>query len=140
MAANLAKNGVQVTQYKQIKPELPDSIFPNNWFSTHRNEIIPGKFSKPNNMFLDGVFFTYPMKAPSRQAEVNPKIVSQIGKSYAKQVVLKPSNKGESLEGTGSLVFDHKFKRVYVCISERASPSTLTSYLKTLNSHCLNGK
>jgi hypothetical protein len=38
-----------------MKPELPDSVFPNNWFSTHRNEIIP-----------DGVFFTYPMKAKSR--------------------------------------------------------------------------
>lgn len=73
-------------------------------------------------MFKDGVFFTYPMKAPSRQAEVNPKIVKEIGKNYKKQIVLKPSAPGECLEGTGSLVFDHKFKRLYVSISERASP------------------
>lgn len=44
-----------------MKPELPDSIFPNNWFSTHRNEFIK-----------EGLFITYPMKAPTRQAEVNP--------------------------------------------------------------------
>ena len=48
--------------------------------------------------------------------------------------------KGESLEGTGSLVFDHKFKRLYVCISERACALTLNNYLKVINSHCLPGK
>ena len=50
------------------------------------------------------------------------------------------ANKGECLEGTGSLVFDHKFKRLYVCISERACPQTLNDYLEMLNSHCLDGK
>ena len=30
---------------------LPDSVFPNNWFSTHKN------FGQP------GTFFIYPMKA-----------------------------------------------------------------------------
>jgi hypothetical protein len=43
MKANLIKNGIEVACYKQMKPELPDSIFPNNWFSTHKNDIIPGK-------------------------------------------------------------------------------------------------
>ena len=43
MAENLKKNGVTVTQYKQQKPDQPDAVFPNNWFSTHKNEIIPGK-------------------------------------------------------------------------------------------------
>ena len=48
--------------------------------------------------------------------------------------------KGESLEGTGSLVFDHKFKRLYVCISERASAKTLNNYLKLINAECLKKK
>ena len=47
--------------------------------------------------------------------------------------------KGESLEGTGSLVFDHKYKRLYVCISERACAKTLNNYLKVLNEQCLRG-
>ena len=80
------------------------------------------------------------MKAANRQAEVNPKVVKEIGKAYKKTIHVKPSKKGECLEGTGSLVFDHKFKRLYVCISERACPQTLNSYLDTLNSHCVDGK
>ena len=44
MAENLKKNGVTVSQYKQMKPDQPDAVFPNNWFSTHKNEIIPGKW------------------------------------------------------------------------------------------------
>ena len=43
MAENLKKSGIKVTIYKQMKPELPDSVFPNNWFSTHKNDVIPGK-------------------------------------------------------------------------------------------------
>ena len=44
MQANLIKNGIEVACYKQMKPELPDSVFPNNWFSTHKSDIIPSKF------------------------------------------------------------------------------------------------
>jgi hypothetical protein len=44
MAENLKKNGVTVSQYKQMKADQPDAVFPNNWFSTHKNEIIPGKY------------------------------------------------------------------------------------------------
>jgi hypothetical protein len=44
MAENLQKNGVTVSKYKQMKPDQPDAVFPNNWFSTHKNEIIPGKY------------------------------------------------------------------------------------------------
>ena len=69
MEANLRKAGVKVATYKQQKPTQPDAIFPNNWFSTHKNDIIP-----------EGLFLTYPMKAPSRQAEYNPQIVKEIGK------------------------------------------------------------
>ena len=43
MADNLRKNGVTVSQYKQMKPDQPDAVFPNNWFSTHKCDIIPGK-------------------------------------------------------------------------------------------------
>ena len=45
MVENLEKNGVTVSQYKQMKPDQPDAVFPNNWFSTHKSDIIPGKSS-----------------------------------------------------------------------------------------------
>lgn len=37
------------------------------------------------------------------------------------------------LEGTGSLVFDHKHRIVYVCISERATPKAIDIFVKKLN-------
>lgn len=37
-------------------PEMPDAVFPNNWFSTH----------------ADGRITLYPMKTLNRQAEVRP--------------------------------------------------------------------
>jgi hypothetical protein len=65
--------GIWVGTYKQQAPDMPDSCFPNNWFSTHR-EHIKGRSSKT------GLFVIYPMKAPSREKEKNPRIISEIGK------------------------------------------------------------
>jgi hypothetical protein len=62
---------VEVVTYKQQTPDLPDSVFPNNWFSTHRNEDIP-----------DGLFILYPMRVPSREKEKNPLIIEEIGNLY----------------------------------------------------------
>lgn len=50
--------------YRQQAPDLPDSVFPNNWFSTHRSVDIP-----------DGLFVLYPMRVPSREREKNPEII-----------------------------------------------------------------
>jgi len=57
---------VEVVSYRQQTPELPDSVFPNNWFSTHRNADIP-----------DGLFVLYPMRVPSREKEKNPLIIAE---------------------------------------------------------------
>lgn len=40
---NLEANDIEVEVYSQLIPELPDSLFVNNWISTHRNQDIPGK-------------------------------------------------------------------------------------------------
>ena len=67
----IIKHGVEVVSYKQQTPDLPDSVFPNNWFSTHRNEDIP-----------DGLFILYPMRVPSREKEKNPLIIEEQGMLY----------------------------------------------------------
>ena len=100
---------------------LPDSVFPNNWFSTHKN------FGQP------GTFFIYPMKAFSRQQEVNPQIIADFGKNYKNVIRVLPTQEGESLEGTGSLIFDEQNKKIYCCLSERASLDTLNNFMKKLN-------
>ena len=64
----IVKNDVEVVSYKQQTPDLPDSVFPNNWFSTHRNSDIP-----------EGLFCLYPMRVPSREKEKNPLIIKEQG-------------------------------------------------------------
>jgi hypothetical protein len=88
---------------------LPDSVFPNNWFSTHRNEDIP-----------DGLFVLYPMRVPSREKEKNPKIISEQGAKYKHFLEVKRQEPDQALEGTGSLLFDVDNKKVFVNISVRA--------------------
>ena len=117
MVDNLRKHGIKVTVFKQQKDDLPDSIFPNNWFSTHKDSNIP-----------KGVLITYPMKHPSRQREYNPQIVEEIGQNYKKQEILKAARKGESLEGTGCIVIDTRLKKIYCCISKRADFHTLIKF------------
>lgn len=97
-------------------------MFPNNWFSTHKDGNIP-----------KGVFFTYPMKVPSRQREINPDIITEIGANYKKMIPLKAARKGESLEGTGSLVIDSRLRKIYCCMSERADFNTLIKFSMKLS-------
>jgi len=56
----------------------------------------------------------YPMKVPSREAEKNPTIIDQIGKaSYKNFIDLLRIEPFQALEGTGSLLFDNRNKKVY---------------------------
>ena len=54
-----------------MRDELPDSVFPNNWISTHTVDIKNG-----------GLVVTYPMKAASREAEKNDEIIKKMKKQY----------------------------------------------------------
>ena len=69
------------------------------------------------------------MKHPSRQAEINPLIVKEIGQTYKKQIVVKRARSNEALEGTGSLIIDSHLRKVYVCTSERASAATVANFM-----------
>ena len=40
----LDKNNVEFEVFKQTNLNAPDSIFPNNWFLTLKNEFFPGRF------------------------------------------------------------------------------------------------
>ena len=43
-ADKLKQKGVEVVVYPQCHDDAVDSVFPNNWFSTHKNINIPGMF------------------------------------------------------------------------------------------------
>lgn len=87
------------------QPETPDSIFPNNWFSTENNQLT-----------------LYPMKANNRRLERDKGGLELILKAidYKINDLTNYEAKGIFLEGTGVLVYDHAKKITYCALSERA--------------------
>ena len=71
------------------------------------------------------------MKAETRRKEIRADIVAYMGLQYGSVIKLNPDH--GCLEGTGSLVFDHKNRIAYVCLSERAEKKQLDIFIKRLN-------
>ena len=119
---NLKELKVNVLVYNDSKdPFTPDSVFPNNWISTHSN----------------GMIFTYPMLAKNRQLERRKDIVldlfSRFGFSYLIELEdYEGANPPKYLEGTGSMVLDHQKKIIYAAISPRTDENVLAEFAKHL--------
>jgi len=113
---------VNVLVYSDSKETFtPDSIFPNNWISTHSN----------------GMVFTYPMLAKNRQLERRKDIVldlfSRFGFSYLIELEgYENAKPPKYLEGTGSMVLDNQKRIVYAAISPRTDESLLAEFAKHL--------
>ena len=96
-------------------PAKPDAVFPNNWFSTHR----------------DGRIALYPMYTPSRRAERRLDLIEGLRASYRVTEVVDYTGyeqRGLYLEGTGSLVLDHVHRVAYVSLSRRADREPLEEF------------
>ena len=116
----LREKRVEVMVYNN--EENPDAVFPNNWFSTHK----------------DGSVFLYPMFAENRRSERKIEIFDSLVNDYSFKI-----NKIENLsfhesdqiflEGTGSMVLDRVNHIVYASISERTSLKLLSSFCKKIN-------
>lgn len=103
----LRAHGVTVRVFDDIGDDCPDSVFPNNWFSTHS----------------DGRMVLYPMFSPNRRAERRPDIVDALRREYRICDVLDFSGmeaEGTFLEGTGAMVLDHLQRVAYIARSNRA--------------------
>lgn len=87
------------------EPKLPDAVFPNNWFSTDTK----------------GLLTIYPMKTANRQAEIRPNELKALAEKHNYRVSdIKDISRSEQiLEGTGSIIFDHKNKIAYAALSAR---------------------
>jgi len=110
--------GVRVTVLQDTpEPFTPDSIFPNNCFSTHRD--------------ADGhsVLVLYPMFAPNRRLE-RVKLLSALDiASYDRQIDLTAwEQQALFLEGTGSLVLDREHRVAYACRSPRTDEHILREW------------
>ena len=118
--ALLRDQGVDVLVVEDTDlPVKTDAVFPNNWFSTHP----------------DGKVILYPMYSPNRRLERRKDIVELlINQHFRVNEILDLSffeESGQFLEGTGSMVMDHRSKLIFACYSERTHPVPL-DYLAKL--------
>lgn len=98
--------------------ETPDSVFPNNWFSTHHG----------------GRVALFPMYSPSRRRERRHDVIEMLKSDYRVQEVVDYSGLEYDrlfLEGTGAMVFDHLERIAYVGRSNRADPVILERFCTT---------
>ncbi|OYU40302.1 MAG: amidinotransferase [Pseudorhodobacter sp. PARRP1] len=95
--------------------DTPDSVFPNNWFSTH----------------VGGHIAIYPMHTPNRRRERRGDVIEMLKAQYRVQDVIDYSGleaDGIALEGTGAMVLDHVGRIAYTVKSNRADPVALERF------------
>lgn len=114
MVEQLRAHQIKVKVVQDTKdPSTPDSIFPNNWISTH----------------ADGTLCLYPMFAENRRAERKLSVIEFLQANYKIENLLDLTDfekEGKFLEGTGSMVLDHQNKISYGCLSERLDEAAFT--------------
>ncbi|MFT4938994.1 MAG: hypothetical protein ACI88A_002026 [Paraglaciecola sp.] len=119
-AAELQKNGIHVHIFEDEGHDTPDSVFPNNWFSTH-----PG-----------GHVAIYPMFAANRRKEKRVDVIDMLKSHYRVQDVVDYSGLEEDqifLEGTGAMVLDHVDRIAYATQSKRCNPLVLERFCTHFN-------
>lgn len=117
----LRSNKIEVIVVQDtIDPHTPDSIFPNNWFSTHST----------------GELILYPMFAENRRFERKMQVLETIEEHFRAHKVIDLTeweNRNRFLEGTGSLILDHNNRIVYACRSERTDDIVFEEFYTKMN-------
>jgi hypothetical protein len=111
--------GIDVTVVEDtMEPHTPDSIFPNNWFSTHES----------------GELVLYPMCATNRRRERKEAPLGAIrlcGENGGMKRLVDLTDwesRGRFLEGTGSMVLDRTNGVAFVCRSQRSDEEVLDAF------------
>jgi hypothetical protein len=105
----LREAGVEVIVVEdRLETDTPDSIFPNNWVSFHK----------------DGTVVVYPMYAENRRKERREDIfaiLEEMGYEI-RQIIdyTRAEADGYFLEGTGSILMDREHSKAYCALSDRA--------------------
>jgi hypothetical protein len=120
MVEQLQRAGVAVHLFEDEKSNTPDSVFPNNWFSTHSG----------------GHVAIYPMFSVSRQKERRADVIEMLKTHYRVQDVIDYSGLELDhvyLEGTGAMVLDHIDRVAYAARSNRTDPVALERFCTHFN-------
>lgn len=117
----LLSNDVDVTVVQDTpEPWTPDSIFPNNWFTSH----------------FTGELVLYPMFAENRRLERKPHILNMLKRDLNHKKVIDLTHweeEDEFLEGTGSVILDRRKRVAYCCRSPRSSEKVLADFCSRMN-------
>lgn len=100
-------------------PHTPDSIFPNNWISFHKNSTI----------------VLYPMFAENRRLERKESVMETIrAKFNIDSTIDLTKNEAQDifLEGTGSIILDRKQKIAYANISPRTDENLFKEFCEEM--------
>ena len=99
-----------------LRMDTPDSIFPNNWISTHQ----------------DGDIGLYPLFAENRRRERREEVLIKLEEEgfVIKDVYdyTPAEDDGYFLEGTGSLLLDRVHRKAYCALSPRADEELLIEF------------
>jgi hypothetical protein len=115
VADALRSAGVRVHVFQDEDHTRPDSVFPNNWLSTHAG----------------GSVAVYPMYASNRRHERRADVLEMLKSSYRVQTIVDYSGlepDGIFLEGTGAMVLDHVSRVAYTAVSHRADTHVLERF------------
>ncbi|WP_125779602.1 citrulline utilization hydrolase CtlX [Pseudoalteromonas rubra] len=119
-AEQLEQAGVRVHLFEDLGTDTPDSVFPNNWFSTHAG----------------GQIAIYPMYAKNRRRERRTDIIELLKREYRVQDVIDYSGLEYDnlfLEGTGAMVLDHIERVAYTARSKRTDSHVLERFCSHFN-------
>ena len=125
--ALLRENGVTVDVLQDTpEPFTPDSIFPNNCFSTHV-EAVGGENGRKRTLVI------YPMFAQNRRLE-REKLMTVLGQMRFDETVDLTGNEQQNLclEGTGSLILDRERHMAYACLSPRTSREVMDEWARRM--------
>ena len=118
MTEVLSSHGIPLTVVEDLpESRLPDSVFPNNWISSHPN----------------GILCLYPMLNPSRRAEVRKDITGLLMEKFGYTRLIDFRQTPGICEGTGSLVFDHKRYLALAVLSPRTEKEKVLQIAQKLN-------
>lgn len=123
LASELRGAGIEVIVFDDtLEPHTPDAVFPNNWVSFH----------------ADGRVVLYPMEAANRRLERRPDIVAALAEQHGFAVseiidLSAHEERGQYLEGTGSLVLDRLNRIAYACLSSRTHLEPLGEFAQRMD-------
>ncbi|WP_182523636.1 citrulline utilization hydrolase CtlX [Nocardioides dongkuii] len=120
LAATLRDAGVRVHVFDDEDHTRPDSVFPNNWISTHAG----------------GSVAVFPMYASNRRHERRADVLEMLKSEYRVQTIVDYSGlepDGIFLEGTGAMVLDHVSRVAYMARSHRSDAHVLERFCTDFN-------